>query len=584
MTRHSWFERFHASRRLKFEKLEDRRVLATFTVTNLNDASVSGPGQAPGTLRQAIYDANASSDSDIIDFAPELSGDLRLSIAADSAVGLSAFLVTTPITIRGNAAGITIRRDVTAPEMRFFRVAATGNLTLESLNLTDGITRGAAGASGQNGGAAFAGAIYNQGTLQIVRSTLYDNTSIGGNAGSGGNSGAAQGGVIYNDGGNVSILNSTLSGNSVANGFGPLVARSYGGGVYSKNGIVNIDNSTITNNSATSGRHLYVIGLGPGQVAIANIRNSIIAQADVNVGAFDINATEDLGGQIIVTGSNNIIRSHNMFPSISVSSDDPQLAPLALNGGPTFTHALLIDSPAIDHGSNPLNLATDQRGDIYSRVIGGANDIGAFEAQTVVVPALLGDYNKNNFVDAGDYVVWRKTKGANTPQYTGADGNGNSIIDDADYGVWRGNFGASPPAAGTAEIAQISSDFVELLSIQSLSRSPQFVLFDTLTDSSSQNTPRLGPANLEKFLRRDKTERISHRLRDQAILAITGTSFRQTTATRPEPLAAWATETDEAFETFDASSSRGPVSLSSSILTPPRRQIHSSAAASIYTT
>ncbi len=584
MARHPFSERFYASRVLRFEQLEDRRVLATFTVTNLNDASVNGPGQAPGTLRQAIYDANASSDSDIIDFAPELSGDLRLSIAADSAVGLSAFLVTTPITIRGNVAGITIRRDVTAPEMRFFRVAVTGDLTLESLNLTDGITRGAGGATGENGGSAFAGAIYNQGSLQIVSSTLYDNTSIGGNAGSGGNSGAAQGGAIYNDGGTISIRNSTLSGNSVANGFGPLVARSYGGGVYSKNGIVNIDNSTITNGSATSGRHLYVIGLGSGQTAIANIRNSILAQADVDVGAFDINATEDLGGQIIVTGSNNIIRSHNMFPSISVSSDDPRLASLALNGGPTLTHALLTDSPAIDHGANPLNLATDQRGGSYSRVIGGANDIGAFEAQIVAIPTLLGDYNKNNFVDAGDYVVWRKTKGANTPQYTGADGNGNSTIDDADYGVWRGNFGASPPAAGTTEIAQASSDFVELPSIQSLSRSPQFVLFSPFTDSSSLNAPRLSPANLEKFLHRDKTERSSHPLRDQAILAITATFFHQTTATTAESLAAWAAETDEAFETFDASSSRGPVALSSSILTPPRRQIRSPVAASTCTT
>ena len=53
-------------RRLTFEPLEERRVLTTFTVTNLNDATVSGPGSAPGTLRQAIYDANASSDVDVM--------------------------------------------------------------------------------------------------------------------------------------------------------------------------------------------------------------------------------------------------------------------------------------------------------------------------------------------------------------------------------------------------------------------------------------------------------------------------------------------------------------------------------------
>ena len=152
---------------------------------------------------------------------PSLAGDLKLSIADDSAIGLSALLITSPITIQGNAAGITIKRDITAPEMRFFRVALGGDLTLDSLNVTGGITRGTNGASGQNGGTAFAGAIYNQGNLQIVASTLYNNAAIGGNAGAGGNSGSAQGGAVFNDGGNVTIRNSTLSGNSVSNGTGP---------------------------------------------------------------------------------------------------------------------------------------------------------------------------------------------------------------------------------------------------------------------------------------------------------------------------------------------------------------------------
>src|SRR4029079_8526634 len=99
-------------RRLRFESLENRRMLATITVTNLGDATVNGPNSAPGTLRQAIYDANVSNDPDTIEFAPNLAGDLRLSIADDSAVGLSALLITSPITIHGNAAGITLKRDI----------------------------------------------------------------------------------------------------------------------------------------------------------------------------------------------------------------------------------------------------------------------------------------------------------------------------------------------------------------------------------------------------------------------------------------------------------------------------------------
>src|SRR6185369_10955089 len=57
---------------------------------------------------------------------------------------------------------------------------------------------------------------------------------------------------------------------------------------------------------------------------------------------------------------------------------------LADNGGPTLTHALVLDSPAIDAGNisqaldaNGLPLTTDQRG--FARQLGKGLDIGAFE-------------------------------------------------------------------------------------------------------------------------------------------------------------------------------------------------------------
>ena len=42
---------------------------------------------------------------------------------------------------------------------------------------------------------------------------------------------------------------------------------------------------------------------------------------------------------------------------------DPQLGPLANNGGPTETHLPSISSPVVDQGSAPGNLTTDQRGE-----------------------------------------------------------------------------------------------------------------------------------------------------------------------------------------------------------------------------
>jgi hypothetical protein len=60
---------------------------------------------------------------------------------------------------------------------------------------------------------------------------------------------------------------------------------------------------------------------------------------------------------------------------------DPHLGPLADNGGPTMTMALLPGSPAIDAGSDgliPSGDNTDQRG--WPRIVNGKVEIGAIEA------------------------------------------------------------------------------------------------------------------------------------------------------------------------------------------------------------
>jgi hypothetical protein len=82
-----------------------------------------------------------------------------------------------------------------------------------------------------------------------------------------------------------------------------------------------------------------------------------------------------------IDGSHDLIGSANVALPEGTLGGDPRLGPLADNGGPTLTHALLADSPAIDAGSNPSDLATDQRGGSYVRSAGAAPDIGAFELQ-----------------------------------------------------------------------------------------------------------------------------------------------------------------------------------------------------------
>ncbi|HEY3395402.1 MAG TPA: choice-of-anchor Q domain-containing protein [Lacipirellulaceae bacterium] len=441
-------------RRLMFEPLEGRQMLATITVTSLAD-NISVDGEV--TLREAIHAAEldvsvdgsaAGSGADTIQFAANLSGAVSVLLVGDVAIDLSAFAITTDITIRGNAAGITIERSGIGPEMRLFRVTASGRLTLESITVSGGLLRGVLGMDPNSGGDARGGAIFNQGTLDVIGSTLVGNAARGGDAVGSGTGGSAMGGAIYNDGGSVLVVNATLSGHLAQSGTGSQTPSSFAGGIYSRNGRLQIFNSTITNNTSTAGRGVFVVA--DAGSATVEIFSSIIGQAEASPTTFDLILGSEAGGEISVAGADNLVRRQNDFSQITVSDADPLLGPLTNNGGSTPTHALAGSSPAMNQGSNRLSLSTDQRGGSHARVVGGQADIGAFEVQASDGPSLPGDYNENQVVDAADYVIWRKTLGAQVSRFEGADGNGNNSIDPEDFGVWRGNFGRALAGATAA--------------------------------------------------------------------------------------------------------------------------------------
>src|SRR5262245_5042954 len=129
-------------------------MLATYVVSNLNDAPVAAAGDAPGTLRQAIYDANHSThsdDPDVIQFSAGLTGNINLSIADDLTFGPTALVINSSMRIEGNGHALTIKRDSSVANLRLFLVAPGVDFTIDSLMLYGGVAQGAAGASGQNG-------------------------------------------------------------------------------------------------------------------------------------------------------------------------------------------------------------------------------------------------------------------------------------------------------------------------------------------------------------------------------------------------------------------------------------------------
>jgi uncharacterized repeat protein (TIGR01451 family) len=174
----------------------------------------------------------------------------------------------------------------------------------------------------------------------------------------------------------VSLTNVTVSGNA-AGGAG---ATGFGGGIFTQTGgKTTLLNSTVAGNSAAengSGGNLSTSNV-PGRTGAANgtftLKNTIVA------GGTGATGQEDCNGGGFTSQGNNLEGA--LQCGLTDPSDqrkvDPLLGPLADNGGPTQTRALLADSPAINTASNAGCPAADQRA--IARPQAGTCDVGAFE-------------------------------------------------------------------------------------------------------------------------------------------------------------------------------------------------------------
>lgn len=246
-------------------------------------------------------------------------------------------------------------------------------------------------------------------TTEVEQSTISNNTA-GGDGGDGGgigvNSGVLSlsrtsvisnqaddfGGGLSAGSGTVNIINTTFSNNSadVANN-----NEGSGGGIDNAGATMVISNTTIVSNTADSGGGISVIG-SAGSTTIGGslvVQNSGSPNADV----------EQFGGSngYISTGYNVIgVGFTTAFTNTGDISGvvSVQTAPLADNGGPTLTHALLTTSDARDRIPVMLRLlqcpATDQRR--VDRPIGNGCDSGAFEGDVEQLVVGLGSISVEN--------------------------------------------------------------------------------------------------------------------------------------------------------------------------------------------
>ena len=373
---------------------------ATFTVTNTNDAGA-------GSLRQAVLDANASAGADIVDFSPLFLSPQTITLLTGD------ITITDPLSINGPGASLlTVSGNHNS---RIFAAVSFGPIMITGMTLTNG--NGAGTMSSGIGGAMYilnvsvtirectisgntaglGGAVVQLGgTTNFIRTTISNNVS--GNC-SGvymqtgiayvdgctftGNSGTGIADVFRNNpnngAGTLTITNSTFSGNSST--AGNSVVRSEGEPLATS--TISMVNCTVTNNTVTGVGQHGAIWQVPGPTHVLTLVNTIVS------GNLSGGLPLDIDGTAVPSSSNNLIGAGggltNGVNGNLVGINNPQLAPLQNNGGPTMTHALLCTSPALDAGTNavtgaPYFLTTDQRGGAFARLTHGRVDIGAYEA------------------------------------------------------------------------------------------------------------------------------------------------------------------------------------------------------------
>lgn len=254
-----------------------------------------------------------------------------------------------------------------------------------------------------------------------------------------GNAAQDGGGLFSRAGGKteLSIVSTTFSKNT---------AEENGGGIYMEQfspELFKFAHNTVVNNRTDSDNN----GSGSGgglhlAFRTLTLDHTIVANNRGTDGVLD-----DVSGTFV-----------NHFSLVGVPVGP--LGPLADNGGPTLTHALLEGSLAINAGNPNWQPGTDpgaesdQRGMPFARVANGQIDVGAYEQQTLV-GSIAGDFDHDSDIDGSDFLVWQRGYGSQQRAQI-SEGNGNEKFNGNDLAVWQSNYGDG--LAATSVLNDVEND------------------------------------------------------------------------------------------------------------------------------
>ncbi|MBI1762219.1 MAG: putative Ig domain-containing protein [Acidobacteria bacterium] len=385
--------------------LQNLMMAGSFLVDRLTDNNPGGGGEGAGfvgDLRFCLTQSNALGGNNTIDFS--VAGTINLAGELP--------LLNNNVTINGPGASVlTVRRN-SGGDYRIFTINFNRVVTISGLTITKGrvLPNGFTGGGGffvnsgatlnlsnsvvtDNEGYSFGGGILSFGALNINNCTISFNKAGNGggfyilfttanitNSTVNNNMTDFQAGVGIQDS-IVTLTNCTISNNSATTGGNGVVSRAT-----STTAATTLTNCTVANNSGP-GAALWAIKFAAATAASLSVKNTLASANSPANFANSGGILASLGHNLDTDGTSGFANGLNGNIVGSMGAPiNAQLAPLANNGGPAQTRALLCGSPAIDAGDNNGAPATDQRGS--ARPVGGAVDIGAYESTQICLGPL----------------------------------------------------------------------------------------------------------------------------------------------------------------------------------------------------
>jgi hypothetical protein len=407
-------------RRLGFEPLEGRHLLAALFVNSPLDNTVAGDGLV--TLREAILASNNDTTTDLGhkgSFADEITFTFGREAPNTIVLTMGHLTVNGDLTIVGSgpdlltidASGSDIRPDDDdGTGTRLFdillRQGLGWNVTLQGMTLTGGDASGRGGAIQSAGNLTLSsvriidnaslnngGAIYATHWLELNNTTIVDNTSGG------------YGGGIHAVGGiSVTLSNSIVTGNT---------ARYTGGGLFIDDTVLTIDGGTISDN------HAAAVGFRGGGLYARDTNvlatDTVIAGNDAAEGGgvfalrsrLTFNASQ-ISDNKALTGKGGGIHIDVTFGGLTLNESRMTGNTSSVHGGAVYSRNSLVavnDSLIADneatHNAGGIMVRNEQLRIIRSRVTGntaGSNG-GGLVAYTVTSPAQASLYVADSLLD-----------------------------------------------------------------------------------------------------------------------------------------------------------------------------------------